>query len=508
MNVFMWNTILFDLDGTLTASAEGITKSVQYALQKMGKTCDDPNELMCFVGPPLKEQFMAYAGFSDEEAEQAVTYYRERYGEIGIYENQPFPGIIRMLQKLRERGYTLAVASSKPTYYIRKILERYGMNQYFQVVSGSELDGRRTEKSEVIDEALWQLGKLQDRAGVVMVGDKSHDVVGAHKQQLPCIGVTFGYGSKVELNNAGADWIVDSVGELSNFLLQIQINGSNSQHPLGNQVVQASIIKKIWRSTYPVGIHFVGSMAASFGAAAFLTVFYMLGFQLGKLSYWDSLEHSSMVVTGIGNLICIPFALWCLVLDERKRGLWKQKKPTVPVSAIVILWLFTATFGQIASMAISLMGLNSMFPEYSEQVELLMEGQPFWLILLSVGILAPIAEELIFRGLVYRRVREYTNVKWGILLSSLIFGLYHGNMIQFIYAAIMGAVFAWLYEKTGRLKVPIMAHMAANIWSVALSSLLGTTTEVGIFFIFFLVMELVVAIWGFRYFENYQMQET
>ncbi|MGI6094155.1 MAG: HAD hydrolase-like protein [Lachnospiraceae bacterium] len=502
----MWNTILFDLDGTLTASAEGITKSVQYALQKMGKVCEDPQELMSFVGPPLREQFMSYAGFSQEEAELAVTYYRERYGEKGIFENRPFPGIVTMLQQLQEKGYILAVASSKPTYYIRKILEEYHMSSFFQAVCGSEMDGKRTDKSEVIEEALHQLGKLDARDQVLMVGDKSHDVIGAHEQQLSCVGVTFGYGGRKELTDAGADWIVDSVDELCHLLLFASSDCRSAEHPLGNQVVQDFVLKKIWRSVYPIGIHFTGAMVSSISASVILTVVYLAGYQWGSLSYFDAIERSAMAMNALGNVLAIPFLIWCLAADETRRGLWKQKKPAISFATIACTCFFAAAFGQIVSIGISILGLERLFPGYGEQVDMLMMDQPFWLILLTVGILAPIAEELTFRALIYRRIREYANVKWGILISSLLFGLYHGNVIQFVYATIMGAVFAWLYEKTGRLLIPILAHMAVNSWSVILSELVGETLD-GTWVILFgllMVAELCFSFVGIRYFIAYR----
>lgn len=215
----MWNTILFDLDGTLTASAEGITKSVQYALEKMGIEEKNLNHLICFVGPPLKEQFMNYAGFHEEDAKKAVEFYRERYARVGIFENSPYEGIPQLLMKLCNLGYILGIASSKPEYFVKQILEHYQIAQYFKVAVGSEMDGSRTNKTEVIEEALRQLGITKKRKQVVMVGDKMHDVLGAKAADLPCIGVAYGYGGYQELSDAGADRIVHSVAELEELLL-------------------------------------------------------------------------------------------------------------------------------------------------------------------------------------------------------------------------------------------------------------------------------------------------
>lgn len=217
----MHSAVLFDLDGTLTDSGPGIIRSVQYALMKMGIQEDDQEKLRSFVGPPLLEQFMEYAGFDRNQAQQAVTFYRERYREKGMFENEPYPGMPQLLRRLWEKGYRLAVASSKPTYFVTRILEHFSMSQYFHVIVGSELDGTRTDKHQVIEEALGQLGLAEagQRREVVMVGDRQYDVEGAVQAGIDCIAVSYGYGPVQELRQAGADIIADSVDSLGEYLL-------------------------------------------------------------------------------------------------------------------------------------------------------------------------------------------------------------------------------------------------------------------------------------------------
>ena len=158
----MYKAIFFDLDGTLTESGEGITKSVQYALEKLGKPEEDLDKLRVFIGPPLMEQFMKYADVDETEARRAVEYYRERYAVKGIFENRPYDGVENLLRELKGRGYILAVASSKPEYYVTKILDYFNLSSYFEVVVGSEMNGARTSKTEVIEEALKRLN-MSDR---------------------------------------------------------------------------------------------------------------------------------------------------------------------------------------------------------------------------------------------------------------------------------------------------------------------------------------------------------
>lgn len=213
----MYKAIFFDLDGTLTESGEGITKSVQYALEKLGKPEEDLDKLRVFIGPPLMEQFMKYADIDETEARRAVEYYRERYAVKGIFENRPYDGVENLLRELKGKGYILAVASSKPEYYVTKILDYFNLSSYFEVVVGSEMNGARTSKTEVIEEALKRLNMSDRRKEVLMVGDKEHDVLGARVAGLDCVAVGYGYGTKEELTAAQPLKIVASIEELLRF---------------------------------------------------------------------------------------------------------------------------------------------------------------------------------------------------------------------------------------------------------------------------------------------------
>lgn len=213
----MYKAILFDLDGTLTDSGEGITKSVQYALEKIGKPEPDLEKLRVFVGPPLLEQFEQYAGIDRETARKAVEIYRERYAPIGVYENELYPGIQELLSGLKQRGYKLAIASSKPENFVRIVAEYFHIDSYFDEMVGSEPNGERTNKTEVIEEALKRLGLSDHRKQVLMVGDKEHDVFGARRAGLECVAVSYGYGTKEELENAHPLKLVNSTEELLDF---------------------------------------------------------------------------------------------------------------------------------------------------------------------------------------------------------------------------------------------------------------------------------------------------
>ncbi len=215
--------ILFDLDGTLTESGEGIVKSVQYALASLGIEESDTDKLRAFIGPPLTDSFMRYYGLPKAQTERAVAFYRERFRSIGIFENKLYPGIEEMLRTLKEAGFVLAVASSKPEPFVRTILNHFRIADCFDEVVGSTMDEKRTAKADVIEEALLRLGQSEHRERVLMVGDKEHDVIGARQSSVACVAVLYGYGTREELENAGAAVMVETVDALTAYLLQAEL---------------------------------------------------------------------------------------------------------------------------------------------------------------------------------------------------------------------------------------------------------------------------------------------
>ena len=210
--------ILFDLDGTITDPGIGITNSVMYALKKYNINVSDRSELYKFIGPPLSESFENYYGFSEEQAKMAVEYYREYYRDKGIFENLLYEGFKELLKALKDDDKILIVATSKPEVFAKQILEYFDSAKYFTYIAGSNLDGTRTKKDEVIKYALESCN-IVDLSKVIMIGDREHDIIGAKKVGIDSIGVLFGYGDKNELEAAGADFIVDTVEEIGEVLL-------------------------------------------------------------------------------------------------------------------------------------------------------------------------------------------------------------------------------------------------------------------------------------------------
>jgi phosphoglycolate phosphatase len=204
--------ILFDLDGTLTESGPGIISSVRYALEKMGVPAMDGEQLRRFIGPPLLDSFRDLCGFDPAEVTVAIAAYREYYATDGQYENSVYDGIPELLTSLRDAGRTLAVATSKAEVFASSILDHFALTEHFTTIVGSELDGRRTAKADIITEALARLDR--PTAGTVMIGDRSHDVRGAAAVGVGSIGVLWGYGDDAELTAAGADALAATPAEL------------------------------------------------------------------------------------------------------------------------------------------------------------------------------------------------------------------------------------------------------------------------------------------------------
>lgn len=200
--------ILFDLDGTIVNTKEGITRCVEYSLSHFGISVKNRDELEVFIGPPLHKSFQVYYGFDEEKSMDAVSKYRERYKDIGIFECNPYEGIVELIKELYKNNYYIGLATSKPEEYAIRILEKFKLLEYFRVVTGSNMDGSRTDKDEVIKEAIERFGASGKEEEFLMIGDRHHDIDGAKKNGIKTVGVSYGFAKGGELVEAGADYIV------------------------------------------------------------------------------------------------------------------------------------------------------------------------------------------------------------------------------------------------------------------------------------------------------------
>lgn len=462
--------LLFDLDGTLTDPKLGITTCVQYALHSFGIEEPDLDKLEPFIGPPLKDSFMDFYGMDEADALQAIEKYRERFQKTGMFENRVYPGIGRLLRKCKQQGAILAVASSKPEVFVRKILEHFHLAKYFDVIVGSELDGRRTDKEEVVKEALRQLFPESDidYDNTVMIGDRKFDILGAKDNKVVSVGVSYGYGSMEELKAEKPDYIVRTVEELEELLLRGRRKGREKavipwQKP--------GLLNRLGNILFPLAVYVVASDALRFLAAVLLRDFFRNLF--GDI-FGESLGTLSAIIQSILFLLVFLLIYFTMgrtdLIQERfafrVRGGGKRKEGGNRL-CLLGLGLGMAVGCNFFFSLTGLTGMSADFQAVSERQMTagLLTG------LLLYGIFSPLAEEMIFRGVLFVRLKRFLPVTVAGFLSALLFGLYHGNIVQALYGLLAGCLFAWFYHKKGSFAQTVSLHGVMNVTGFLLTYL-------------------------------------
>lgn len=464
--------LLFDLDGTLTDPKIGITTCVQYALKSFGIEEPDLDKLEPFIGPPLKDSFMDFYGMDEAQAEEAVEKYRERFRDTGIFENKVYDGISAMLRLLQSKGMHMAVASSKPTVFVERILEHFHLDKYFEVVVGSELDGSRVNKDEIVQEALNRLFHYKpiQREQVYMIGDRKFDVEGAKAHRIESVAVAYGYGSMEELKEAKADYIVRSVEELQKFLLRetVEEDGGTSEKT-------ATPTQRIWMMAYPFLMFLIVR------AAVVNILFVLCSYLTGSIGDLIIVRDEAGAPTGYtGNAVAIMAALAyaAAAFAIRKKAKFYIEKTAddmklshlkkEPLPSYVMLGFATVGAVMGLNLLFSLIGLIDQSASY-QAVAAEQYAANLLVGLVCYGLVSPVAEELLFRGTLYNCLRRFVNVKMAIPVSALLFGIYHANTVQGIYGFLMGCLIAYGYEYFGNYKVPVLMHVIANVLIYCLS---------------------------------------
>lgn len=484
----MYQYVLFDLDGTLTDPKEGICKSVQYALHKSGIEESNLDRLEPFIGPPLLDSFKEFYQMNEEEAQEAIRDYRERFAVIGLYENEVYPGILQMLRTLKDKGCRLAVASSKPTYFVTKILKYFQLGEYFDVVVGSEMDGRRVQKEEVVQEALLQLYGWQEspelllkeqgdekKQETVMVGDRKFDVLGAKTAGIQSIAVAYGYGPMEELVQAEPNAIASTVMELTGLLLKKETKSFWEKKYEEMELKEKEKMPKrsLFRAIYMVVPFVIYYLVFQIVAAAGVSLIQNLNERVDEATLLWLQNNSRLMAVGIS---IIAMGIGALVLFM----VFRSKEP-IPEYLVhkKDKWSLFPTI--IVLGAILALGLNFLMGELltyfsTDSVQLQKASfdasTPFWAGVILYLFVSPIAEELVFRWLLFGRIKRAIPVSLAIVTSALFFGCYHGNLIQGIYAFLMGMVMALTYHWSKTFLIPLLFHMSANaaIYFSAMSS--------------------------------------
>ena len=481
--------LLFDLDGTLTDPKLGITTCVQYALKSFGIDEPDLDKLEPFIGPPLKDSFMDFYGMDETQAEAAIVKYRERFSDVGMFENEVYPGIAKMLRKCKRSGAKLAVASSKPEVFVKKILEHFHLAQYFDVIVGSELDGRRTDKEEVVREALHQLFPKNDidYDNTVMIGDRKFDIIGAKDNKLVSVGVSYGYGDIEELKAEKPDYIARSVEELEDLLLRGRrkerekaniswqqpgalVRAGSIMLPFFVYVVASDVLRFLasfvamqlapYLPKDFIGYNDAGKMTGLTGDAAavvnsllFFLAFWIIYFSFGRTDLIQ--EKFAFKVRNANEEWGVGFA--AKAYEWRQGGRWKN----VTSNALCTLVLGVG-FSIGCNFLFGLLGITQMSTDFQAVSERQMTAGLLPGLLLY-GFFSPLAEEMIFRGVIFNRFKRYLPVTVSGIISAVLFGIYHGNVVQALYGFAAGCLFAWIYHKRGSFGQTVLLHGVMNV---------------------------------------------
>lgn len=464
----MKNYLLFDLDGTLTDPKVGICTCVQYALASFGIEEPDLDKLEPFIGPPLKESFMQFYNMSEEQAQEAVEKYRERFRDTGIFENSLYDGIPQLLRTLNSRGMFLAVASSKPTVFVERILEHFEIRKYFKAVVGSELDGTRTEKSEVVEEALKQLfgNAPVEKNKVYMIGDRRFDIEGAKAQGIDSVGVTYGYGGMEELREAKADYIVRSVEELQRFLLRGTEDTAKGMN-----------FQKIWQFAYPflmflivrsLAVYVVRLLGDVFGGSLAGIPLYVYDETGAPVAYTgNAVAVMQIVGFAAGGAFIWKSAKLLIARAAEETRLLHMKREPAKNYILLAGSALGAMFG--LNMFLELSGLTDNSAAY-QAVSESQYSVSIWLGLIVYAVAAPLAEELLFRGIIYNSLKGLFKPLAAMLAAAAFFGVYHGNSVQGIYGFLMGCLFIYAYEYFGDFRVAVALHAVVNFFSYFLGN--------------------------------------
>lgn len=462
--------VLFDLDGTLTDPKEGICKSVQYALHRMNIEEPDLDRLEPFIGPPLEDSFMDFYKMSKTEAAKAIGHYRERFSSIGLFENTVYPGIPELLAGLKEAGIMLAVASSKPEVFVKRILKHFHLEEYFDVIVGSELDGRRNKKEEVVEEALVQLYGMQDhreglkedeskdrRSLTAMVGDRIFDMNGAKEYGLRGVAVAFGYAPEGELEQSGAEYIAETVQDLEVYLL-----GKESLKP----VTKRSKKKRgnIPENSFLRAIYMIIPYVVNYAVLRIITY---VGMIIVHEMVYEEDRSLSDVITDHSSVLAAWISMIAIVCGGIVLWLAFHKSDPIPRTPVPKKYYGCAAL----SGALLAMGFNTAIL----YLYTVMQGDgglyekaafnaalPLGMAIVLYVIVSPVAEELLFRWLLYGRISHILGVKLGVIMTAVFFGFYHGNLLQGIYAVLMGIFLALLLLWSGQILLPVLFHVAAN----------------------------------------------
>ena len=451
----MYRYILFDLDGTLSDPKVGICTSFQYALSKLGIDEPDIDKLEPVIGPPLKESFANMYNLGEEEIQQGIAYYRERYSDVGKFENEIYPGIPELLRDLKKKDRVVAVSSSKPTVYVEEILEHFGIREYFDYVVGALLDGTRDKKEDIINETIRQMfdGAEPDYDEIVMVGDRKYDIEAAINVGISNIGVTYGYGSREELEEAGATKIVNTVEGLRSLLLipmgfskpapAIDLTGEGenprkAKSPEDLKAMSKDISRKSFANTWgfvgPALMYWLGSSAFFYGLVFLTGLFFK-----NKAEYPEVL---TVILFGLGHLIACLFVMkdFKSVAKHIKENAVTEPNFKFAIPAFFAELILAVAFGSFHKIS-ALMQESAEEPAYVP---------PFVISLIVFGIMVPAASNFVFSGICYHRASKFMKGTVPMLFTIILCSFMERSTGTGFSLALMMGISIYIADKMGK----------------------------------------------------------
>ena len=521
---------LFDLDGTLSDPKVGICTSVQYALSKMGIEEPDIDKLEPFIGPPLRDSFKEYYNMSDEEAEKAIAFYRERFSTVGKFENEIYPGIPELLRDLKKKGRTVAIASSKPTVFVEDILKHFEIRDYFDIVVGSELDGSRDKKEDILNEVLRQMfpDSEPEYDEVVMIGDRKYDIEAALNLGVMNIGVSYGYGSVEELEEAGADRIVNTVSGLRGTLIPMMGmgNASFAQRPVpesaangengeksepkdwktASKEASRQSFARMWAFVGPALMYWIGKAAVYF--LLYMIVQLIKGPDSGPLPVGLDYTFYQLGTVLVGVLLIRDFKSVIKASKERvKPSFNKADVAILGLSAILLAVGISSGMIMLDNMTAEMYANNPDLMQAAADAantaqdavvpDLAQYDPPFLAGILLEGILVPLSQAAIFIGLCFYRAKKTLRMM-PLVLTALLFGFMNSSGGKGLVLTFTIGIAMYIYEITDRFVLSALVFVLSSMCiytvehSVMISDILAEKLPVAICIALGLTLLLVV----------------
>ena len=499
----MWHTVLFDLDGVLIDPIDGIENSAQYALRAVGKEEPDLAKLRDFGSEPLRAAFANHAALTEEETDRAVNAYSEYYSARGAFQSRVYPMIPEMLYTMKRSGFKIAAVTSRETQQALRILQQFDLARFFDAVVGVNPGSSPVTKKTLIEQALIALGMQYGRGNVVLVGDRFYDVEGAKEAGISSIGVTYGYGSAQELRESGADYVAENAGELGRLLLKPGAAG-------GKDGSSMTFLQRFGQIAVPLLLWFgITNLVAGIGGG----IYGVIRFRELILSNPDptaaaqqilealnsaDMGKINMILSGVANVVLIPIMFAVYKKDifrttGRKTSLRAEKKPGWFNAVITLLMGFSIS--TVMNVLIALTGIDEWMYEMNPSRYDMFASVPLWIEFIIICLLAPVVEELLFRAVIFRRVRRFSSYIGAAFISAALFGIVHFDVVTGLCAFIIGVFMAMIYEYTQSIFTSMFFHFGFNFYSIAVA-LMGldklSESAAGIVTIVFFVVNIIV----------------